>query len=288
MTNKPTDTTTLDPDDAHLDAKYGMMIEEVAQQEGVEPLVPEAMPQPDEDLGTPVPDRQPPAEAYERIGPPDEPESVPEAAGDESAKFWIGREFTLAQFKAWWSLQHLGTKPFNAVGYHHTWRPNRNTWAGIPTLKGVFDYYFNERGWKPWGMGPHLYLYAGNGNYRPGEQLVYVALHPRYDGVGIPYRNGRWLHIEHVHDGDAEPFPAALKELSGQVLKIVCSPNASANRQIPLKFIKVGHNNPSSPQGIMYHRDLNPNNPPKSCPGWKVTHENLDADVLRIAEQFQM
>lgn len=287
MNRDQSNINLLDPDDIHRDVEFERMLIAVAEQEGVSV---ELEPDPEyvEDLGPSLPERRPPPEALNATGPP-EPAPISSAVGAAaSTPFWVGREFTIDEFKAWWSVQFLGTQPFNAVGYHHTWKPTPGTWAGLPTLRGVYDYYFNERNWRPWGMGPHLFLYAGNGSYKSGVPLVYVGVHPRYDGAGILGRNRRWLHIEHIHDGDAAPFPDALKRLSGQVLKIVCAPNETTKRQIQRQFIFRGVDNPNQPLGIMFHRDVSPQNPPKSCPGNAVTHANLDQDVLRYAEEYQL
>ncbi len=206
---------------------------------------------------------------------------------DESDRLFIGREFTLDEFRKWWAAQGLGTMPFNAVGYHHTEVPDQHIWAGMPSLQGVFNYYRNELGW-PEGVGPQVWVYSGDGPYSPGIPRVYVGTHPAHDGIGISGRNGRWLHIEHVWNGDKGPFSTAMKQISGQVLAIVCAASEAANRTIPMTFIKGGQDNPASPIGIMYHRDQNPNWPadggwPKSCPGTKVSHENLDADLIAFA-----
>ncbi len=265
------DLDSLDPDDAHYDPEFAQMLERLAQQDAVE-----------EDAG----------EAVERV-------AGPRGYTDESEKFWIGREFTLDQFAAWWTAQHLGAKPFMAVGYHHTYQPTPAIWAGLRSLRGIYDHYYNKYGWRPWGIGPHLWVYGGNGPYRQGTPLVYVGVHPRHDGAGIGNkdergvihaRNRRWLHIEHIHNGDGGPFPDALKKISGQVLAIVCAPHPKARRRIPFQFIKGGVDNPGEPLGIMYHRDVNPTwssgEWPKSCPGTAVTHANLDADVVGYARQY--
>ncbi len=212
---------------------------------------------------------------------------------DESDTFFIGREFTIEEFAKWYAVQRLGGRPFNAIGYHHTHVPSAQQWSGLSHLHGIFKYYNNNLGW-PKGKGPHLWVYSGEGPYRPGTPKIYVGTHPAHDGIGIAgsnqtVRNGRWLHIEHIWNGDSAPFSDALKKVSGQVLGIVCAPNQHASRRIPLTFIRnSGVNNPSQPLGIMYHRDENVNwRPglwPKSCPGLKVSHENLDADLIRHAD----
>jgi hypothetical protein len=66
---------------------------------------------------------------------------------DESDTFFIGREFTLDEFRKWFAVQRLGSRPFNAVGYHHTEVPRPKDWAGTRSLKGIFDFYRDELEW---------------------------------------------------------------------------------------------------------------------------------------------
>lgn len=207
---------------------------------------------------------------------------------DESDRLFIGREFTLEQFRKWYAVQRLGTQPFNAVGYHHTEVPDHTIWAGMPSLRGVFNFYRDELKW-PEGLGPQLWVYSGDGQYSAGSPRIYVGTHPAHDGIGITDRNRRWLHIEHIWNGDKLPFSDAMIAVSGAVLNIVCQRHPFADREIPLKFLRdTGINNPAQPIGIMYHRDQNPVWPgdggwPKSCPGLKVKHEVLDPLLVKAA-----
>jgi hypothetical protein len=207
---------------------------------------------------------------------------------DESAKTYIEREFTLDDFARWFGVQRLGALPYNGVGFHHTYRPVPANWNGIASLHAIFTYYNTEYEW-PWGLGPHLFLYSGQGKYRAGIPHIYVARHPAHDGAGIKYRNRRWIHLECIWDGDNGPFSDVLTRAAAKVLAIICSRHPYADREIPLEFVKGGVDNPSRPLGLMYHRDQNPEwQPgawPKSCPGLKVSHENLDPDLLRNAHE---
>lgn len=256
MAERP-DDTRMDPDDAFAEPEFAAMLEAVFARA---------------DLGT--------------------LETTPEVAAayhDESDQLYVGREFSsVEEFARWFAVQRLGALPYNAVGYHHTYRPTADTWAGLDSLTAIFNYFHDTNGWRPWGLGPHLWVYDGNGPWRSGTPHIYVGTHPAHDGVGIIDRNARWLHIEHMHDGDATPFPEAMKRVSGELLAAVCSRHPHAQREIPLQFIRdSGSDNPGQPLGIMYHRDQNPNwQPgawPKSCPGLHVSHENLDPDLLAFA-----
>jgi hypothetical protein len=91
---------------------------------------------------------------------------------DESGSLFICREFTLEAFAAWFAVQELGTKPYNGIGVHHTYRPTGRQFFGAATTRAIFDYYTREFGWK-FGKGPHLWLYGGdNPDYKPGQTLV--------------------------------------------------------------------------------------------------------------------
>lgn len=205
---------------------------------------------------------------------------------DESGTYFIGREFSLDEFRRWFAVQRLGGRPFNAVGFHHTEIPRPADWAGIPSLNNIFFKWFRDHlGW-PEGKGPHLWVYSGEHGYSTGIPRIYVGTHPAHDGIGIDFHNGRYLHIEHIWNGDDVPFSDTMKRVAGEVLGIVCAPHAHADRQIPLEFILDGGvDNPGHPLGILYHRDENGIHGvrPKSCPGNRVTHENLDADLIAFA-----
>lgn len=207
---------------------------------------------------------------------------------DESDQLYIGREFSsVDEFARWYAAQRLGGMPFNAIGYHHTFRPHAPNWGGLTSLNSVFDWFHNNNGW-PLGLGPQLWVYDGTGPYRSGTPHIYVGTHPAHDGIGIENRNRRWLHIEHIHDGEVAPFTPAMQRVSGQLLAILCSRHPHADRQIPLRFVRDGGvDDPGQPHGIMYHRDQNPNWVPgawpKSCPGLAVSHDNLDPGLLAVA-----
>ncbi len=201
---------------------------------------------------------------------------------NEAGKIYVGREFSGAtireavlEFAKWWRVQGLGSEPFNAVGIHHTWKPTQASWAGRTTLAGVFSYYKNELGW-PEGVGPHLWLHV-----RPaGGVSIYVGTHPAHDGIGIAGRNRRWLHIEQVADFDTNNPSSVQNRLLGEVLGVVCG------KRIPLRYITVGRDNPATPLGLMYHRDVDTINPPKSCPGKLYTHRDEDPEVLAAARTY--
>lgn len=259
MTDSQDLITTAEPDEMHAEPEFEQMLERVFEQ-GLEQGL-----------------EQGPAEELTIYH-------------DESDKKYIEQEFTLEGFARWFGVQHLGSHPYNAIGFHHTYRPVPEQWRGLASLHAIFVYYNTHPKYQwPWGQGPHFFVYSGEGPYRRGFPHVYVARHPAFSGYGITGFNQRVVHVEHIIDGDAAAFSETLMRVAGQVLAILCSRHPFADREIPLQFVKGGRDNPPQPLGIMFHRDINPDwKPgawPKSCPGLKVSHENLDPVVLRSARE---
>ena len=102
----------------------------------------------------------------------------------------------------------------------------------------------------PEGTGPQVWVYSGEHGYSPGTPRIYVGTHPAYDGIGINFHNGRWLHIEHIWNGDFAPVQrddeASQRRGAGDRLR----PHKHADREIPLTFMRDGGtNNPEPPAG---------------------------------------
>jgi hypothetical protein len=208
----------------------------------------------------------------------EEPEIGQEAArvfSDESGSFFIGKQFTLPAFERWFAAQNVGSQPYNGIGIHHTYRPTGSQFVGPRTVRGVFDYYAREHGWTR-GKGPHLWLYGGdNPDYHPGKILVVVGTHPRHDGIGISYRNHRWIHIECFGDFDAKRMPEGCVEGFRFLLRVL-----SEKRGQPVKVSRgPSQNGPGTWQGALFHRDAKTN--PKTCPGKTTTHDWFDRAMTR-------
>jgi hypothetical protein len=211
---------------------------------------------------------------------PDGPDVFAAAAeqrthADESSKLYIGREFTLHEFARWFAVQGIGTRPYNGIGIHHTYRPVGTQFWGAKTVDAIFSYYHREYGWDL-GKGPHLWLYAGdNPNYRPGQITVTVGTHPAHDGIGITGRNDLWCHIESFGDWDQKRMPQSCVDGFRFLLRLL-----SERRGQPVK-INPGPsmNNPATWQGGLFHRDAKTDI--KSCPGNTTTHDWFDAAMTR-------
>lgn len=198
---------------------------------------------------------------------------------DESAKLFIGKAFSPREFAEWWSAQTFGTLPYNAVGIHHTAIPNRDQFQGLQHIHNIFAWYARPKpegcGW-PWGRGPHLWLCDGRGSHpnSPKTPTIYVGTHPAHDGIGISYRNHRWLHIEAIDFYDDYGLTPEMEELWRFTLKIVCE-----QRSMPIRQMPTPHDGPASPIGCCFHRLAGTD--VKSCPGEQLTPKAFFAAMNR-------
>jgi len=155
---------------------------------------------------------------------------------DESHKLFVGRFLLPEEIEPWILAQNMGSLPANRICDHHTWRPTLATWKGLSTLEAIFRYY-EGKGW-PKGVGPHFFV---------TDAGIWVATHPRHDGIGVAGHNKRVIHTEIVGDFDAKPV-AGQQLINLHVLK-------GALTKKPGIPINEKHN--------FFHRDK----ASKSCPG---------------------
>jgi hypothetical protein len=193
---------------------------------------------------------------------------------DESHKLYVGKEFTPEQFADWWSVQSFGSLEYNGVGIHHTAIPDRHTFEGLQHIHNIFDFYNRQYGW-PRGKGPQLWLRSKRKGLVPGPK-IYVGTHPASDGIGISYRNHRYLHIEFLDRFDYYGMDQDDYALYRYVLRIVCG-----ERGIPLKHCSgTGYDGPSRPMdGYLFHRRAKTNI--KTCPGSQVHEAEFDRQMNR-------
>lgn len=195
---------------------------------------------------------------------------------DESGRTYIGREFTPEQFRAWFAAQYLGSQPYNGIGVHHTAVPTARQWDGVTTLNSIFSYYKDQKGW-PVGKGPHIWLYDGsNPNYKPGQQFIYVATHPRHDGIGISYRNQRYVHIEAIGNFDNVRMSREMEDLYRFTIQTLSDRRGGGVYATTSNYGK-GIENPSTWQGFLFHR--NAGTDVKTCPGTTTTHAWFDPSM---------
>jgi hypothetical protein len=204
---------------------------------------------------------------------------------NEAHKLYIGKAFTPEQFADWWSVQTFGSLPYNGVGVHHTAIPDRTTWIGLQHLHNTFAYFKNEHGW-PAGKGPHLWLRSARAGKVPGP-VIYVGTHPASDGIGISYRNFRYLHIEFIDRFTYYGMSEEDFDLYQYVLGIVCG-----QRGIPLRHTGGdtspgrGWDGPQSPMdGYLFHR--NAKTDIKDCPGAMVHEVQFGKEMNEASNPYR-
>ena len=258
MSERPGETR-LDPDDAHARPEFEAMLEAVFSQA---------------EMGMPG------------IGP--------RGGGlhDESDKLYVGREFaSVEEFARWFAVQGLGAAALQrrrlpphlpsrtpALGRlslpHRHLQPSTTTIPSSMASLGTRPAPVGLRWLRPLALrhAAHLRRHAPRPrrrrDRRPQRALAAHRAHPR--------RRRRPLHRGHEARQRRTPRRRLL-------------PPSPSPREIPLQFIRdSGIDNPDQPLGIMYHRDQNPDwipgDWPKSCPGLQVSHENLDPDLIAVAQ----
>lgn len=163
---------------------------------------------------------------------------------DESSKLFVGRFLKLEEIEPWVLAQNMGDAPANLICHHHTYIPTLAQWKGMESLLAIFRYY-ERKGWRK-GVGPHVFV-ADNG--------IYIATHPRHDGIGVAGFNHRVIHIECIGNFDNKP-------LGGQQLENLYVLNRALAKNPGIPINRSKH---------FFHRDKSP----KSCPGKANTKELL-------------
>ncbi|HZD59707.1 MAG TPA: peptidoglycan recognition family protein [Anaerolineae bacterium] len=113
---------------------------------------------------------------------------------DESCKLFVGRFLLPEEIEEWVVAQNMGSKPATGACDHHTPGLSLEDWKGLATINAIFSYY-ERKGW-PKGVGPHFFV---------TDKGIWVATHPRHDGIGTAGYNHRVIHIEIVGDFDEKP-----------------------------------------------------------------------------------
>jgi len=188
---------------------------------------------------------------------------------DESKRLFLGRFLLPEEIEPWIEAQLLGTLPAIYGVTHHTWSPTPATWRGRSTLDGVFRYYREDLGW-PAGVGPHFFVAPRE---RGGPWGVWVATHPRHDGIHVSGWNSRSIGMEYVWNGDLSSFTPEMLRIGALVWQAI-------ERKIGLP-IRISYTRGSP--GHFLHRDKSP----KSCPGnWNDRAAIID--TYRASTQTQI
>lgn len=188
---------------------------------------------------------------------------------DESAKLYIGRFLELDEIPAWIDAQNPGTQPATGIVLHHTWSPDVGEWTGAASLAAIFRYFEDVNRW-PKGKGPHFFV---GPRERGGPWGAWVGTHFRHDGIGAKGANHRRVHIEHVWNGDRQPFSSELLAVSTELLRAL-----GTKLGVPLRFT------PWDQAGLAFHREVP--NACKSCPGSLVTREQFEEALMPPADDW--
>ena len=181
---------------------------------------------------------------------------------DESNKMYVGRFLLPDEILPWLKAQKKPTWA-KYIMTHHTWSPTFSQWAGDRTLKAIFNYYRDTRGWDS-GKGPHFWIAP---KYKNGPIGIWIGTHPYNKGIGAIDWNSDTLHCEYAWNGDVAPF-------TDSVLKVGAALMGALEEWIgiplePVKFLNGWA--VKGKKGHLFHRDTPKAG--KTCPGKKNTHE---------------
>ncbi len=142
----------------------------------------------------------------------------------------------------------------SAITLHHTYRPTRAQWRGLPTMTFLGRYYAQ----KGWPSGPHLFLAAATQG--PFTDGIWAGTPLAVPGTHATVCNAHSVGIEVVGDYDAEPWPKPVADL---VYSVVVS------------LMRWGHIPPDQVRG---HRECHSQ---KTCPGSKIDMVHVRAELKR-------
>lgn len=162
----------------------------------------------------------------------------------------IAKKLTLEEAKVYIRDYDFGTIPPDRLVIHHTWKPRKEDWNGLVTIKGLKNYYEGLG----WSVGPHLFIAEdGIWLFTPMRE---VGIHAGKGNSGGSMRNGTFWYsigIEVVGDYDTEVW-------SGETKK-----NTLGTISALMKRLKLENND------IRFHREYSS----KTCPGAAITKDWL-------------
>jgi hypothetical protein len=147
---------------------------------------------------------------------------------------------------------------------HHTWKPTRETWAGLHTILGMKAYYERQlwtdldgRVHEGWTAGPHLFV---------ADDGIWLFSDLRQDGVGVAGHNRDSWHLEMVGNYDVRLPDGATLHNTIAALGIM-------HERIGLP-----------PERINFHRDYST----KTCPGVQVQKSWVIPQVQRWVAEYRL
>lgn len=172
----------------------------------------------------------------------------------EGSPPFINRTLSLDEWRAYVAGYQFGTLPPSRVVLHHTYRPTRESWAGLATMRGMQRHYAGLG----WTSGPHVYV---------AEDGIWLATPMSRVGIHAGTGNGSvkqgWYSIglEMVGFFDHE-------RPSGRTWAHAVAVMGELSRRLAIPVRKL----------ISFHRDYTTL---KSCPGRAVAKEWVWGEVDR-------
>lgn len=137
----------------------------------------------------------------------------------------IGKRLTIEEFNVYVSKKDFGSDPADKLVIHHTWKPTKQSWDGIDTLKALKKYYEL----KNWYAGPHLFV---------AEDGIWLFSDMRKDGIHTKGANHKSIGIEVVGNYDD-------KKWSGETYN-----NAVATIKLLMERLNIPY------KRVYFHRDF--------------------------------
>lgn len=156
----------------------------------------------------------------------------------------LNQRLSLNDFRYYIKEYDFGALPADKLVIHHTYRPEKSTWAGERSMGGLKTYYEG----KGWTAGPHLFI---------AEDGIWLFSPMNRDGIHAGSLNKQSIGIEVVGDYSNEVWSGNTKSNTLGAIKALME-------KLELKNTD-----------IFFHRDSSP----KTCPGAAINKEWLFAEL---------
>ena len=159
----------------------------------------------------------------------------------------VNRRLDLQEFEKYIADYDFSAPPDKLV-IHHTWRPEKDKWAGSRSVQELKNYYEE----KNWPAGPHLFV---------ADDGIWLFSPMRRDGIHAAGLNRGSIGIEVVGNYDYEKWTGQTKKNALGVIRLL------------MNRLNI------SRQNIFFHREVTQ----KTCPGKAITKEWLFVELERDA-----